>query len=152
MKLKIVSSLKLKGVKMVWKYKIQVRDSMRILRDVIGGGKESEEVISSKIAGVSRIIHRQLSTILRCVGKGSGLSEDDKTHFTGALEDVADHFSFLSSLADPEDIPKDKWDDYSFDGDFIGLFDDYLGELYDLGDTTVDTSGKEQTEKFLWVG
>jgi len=41
--------------------------------------------------------------------------------------------------------------EYSFD-DWTEAFNEYLSQLYDLGDTVTISRGWGDTEKFLWVG
>lgn len=49
------------------------------------------------------------------------------------LEDIIDNFKHIISLADGT-IKEDEFEDYSFDGDFTELFNEYLEQLYDFAD------------------
>jgi len=80
----------------------------------------------------------------------SNLTDYSKECVLEELELSIDNFEFLGKLADGT-IPKDKWKNYSFNGDFEEIFNDYLEELYDLGDNRV-TTNNNITEKFLWIG
>jgi hypothetical protein len=64
-------------------------------------------------------------------------------------EIVVNNFSFTKALCNGE-IPEDTWEDYSFEGDFEEMFNYYMDELYDLGDSRVElTNGV--VEKFIWI-
>ena len=77
------------------------------------------------------------------------LSISSKTHIDGELEELIGHFEFLKDLATGK-IPESEWDDYSFEGDYEEWFNDYLTQLYDLGDIRVTTT-ENISEKFLFV-
>lgn len=69
------------------------------------------------------------------------------------IERIKENFDFLRSLADGS-IPETEWDDFCFEGEFEEYFNDYLSQLYDLGDEKVlikKISG-DVLEKFIWVG
>ena len=102
---------------------------------------------------------KQLTRIKEKEEKGN-LTEDYKSHIDNGLFEVIDHFEFLSNLANgaiPDStsehkIPKEEWDfNYGFDGNFQQWFNDYMDELYDLGDTRVDTINNVR-EKLIWIG
>jgi len=79
----------------------------------------------------------------------SNLTEDSKHHVDNELDELIGHFEFLSDLATGK-ITEKEWGNYNFDGDFEQWFNDYMSQVYDLGDTKVLTTGNIQ-EKFMWI-
>jgi len=77
------------------------------------------------------------------------LVEDSKNHIDSEIDELLGHFEFLRDLADGT-IPEDEWNDYSFDGDYEQWFNDYMSQLYDLGDTRV-LNASNVLEKFMWI-
>lgn len=55
------------------------------------------------------------------------------------IEETKDHFEFCKDFATGE-IPKEEWDNYDFDGDLVGLFNNYLTEFWHICDTTIVSS------------
>ena len=76
------------------------------------------------------------------------IKSDYKIHFEDKLADIIDNLEFLSMLA-KEVIPKSEWSEHSFDGNFQSLFNDYMVEIYDLGDSKFTIKNTEY--KFIWV-
>lgn len=74
----------------------------------------------------------------------------EKDYVTTELFECIDNFEFLKSLANGN-IPEDEWVDYNFYGDFEEWFNDYLDQLYDLGDKIVKDNNNN-IEKFIWIG
>jgi len=101
------------------------------------------------------IIIKLCDTLLSQLGRiktreeSSNLIPDDKYHVDDKLDEAIDGFKFIKSLADGT-IKKEDWSKYSFTGEFQDMFNGYFQELYDLGDTKVDTT-KGSTEKFIWL-
>ncbi len=91
----------------------------------------------------------QLTKIVTSV-ENSNIDEDEKYLHSNELEELADNFTFLKELADGT-IKEEYWDDYSFEGDFEGWFNDYLSQLYDIGDYRVKLKNGD-TQKFIWIG
>ncbi len=79
----------------------------------------------------------------------SNLTEDSKYHIDTELDELIGHFEWLRDLATGT-IPEDEWKDYDFNGDFEKWFNDYMSQVYDLGDTRVVTTG-DVSEKFIWI-
>lgn len=77
------------------------------------------------------------------------LTEDSLNHVDSELEELVGHFEFLRDLATGE-IPESEWKEYDFNGDFEEWFNDYMSQVYDLGDTRVLTTGNV-LEKFIWI-
>jgi hypothetical protein len=75
--------------------------------------------------------------------------EDFKNWLECETAEIVDHFEFLRDLVNGE-IPNSEWSSYDFDGNFQSMFNGYLEELYNLGDTKpVDIDGN--TRKLFWV-
>jgi len=99
----------------------------------------------------------QIKSIREKEKKGN-LTQDSKDDIDDKLFEVLDHFEFLKNLAEgaiegnesEQRIPEEEWDNYSFDGNFEQWFNDYLSELYDLGDERVDNTHNIR-EKFIWI-
>lgn len=117
----------------------------------------SDDTSPEKIVELCNCIIPQLEAIKIKEAKGN-LTEDSKNDIDNKLFEVIDHFGFLKNLAEgaiPDNasdhrIPEEEWDNYSFDGDFQQWFNDYLSELYDLGDERVNNKNNVR-EKFLWI-
>lgn len=90
----------------------------------------------------------QLTKIANSV-ENSNIDDGEKYLHSAELEELADNFAFLKELADGT-IKKEDWDDYSFEGDFEGWFNDYLSQLYDIGDYRVRLKNGD-TQKFIWL-
>ncbi len=93
-------------------------------------------------------IIRQLKTIWDRESSGN-LKDDEKEYIAEGIEELTDHFLFLKELANGT-IKKEEWLDFSFDGNYERLFNNYMNELYDLGDTKV-TNNLDVSEKFIWI-
>ncbi len=61
------------------------------------------------------------------------------------IEELRDHFEFCKDFATCK-IKQEEWSDYEFDGDLLGMFNNYLSEFYDLCDSYVS-----KNQKFCWV-
>lgn len=117
----------------------------------------TDDTTPEKIIEICDILIPQLEAIKEKEAKGN-LTDYYKGDIDNKLFELIDHFGFLKNLAEgaiPEStsehrIPEDEWENYSFDGDFEQWFNDYLSELYDLGDERVDNKHNVR-EKFLWI-
>jgi hypothetical protein len=101
---------------------------------------------------------RQLKSI-KAREENGNLCDDDKYFVDEKLTELIDHFEFLINLAEgsiPEKqhlesaIKENEWSDYGFDGNYQQCFNDYLSELYDLGDVRVVDKSRT-SHKFIWV-
>jgi len=116
-----------------------------------------DETSPELIIEICDILIPQLEAIKEKEESGN-LTEDSKSDIDDKLFELIDHFGFLKNLAEgaitestsEHRIPEDEWDNYSFDGNFEQWFNDYLSELYDLGDERVDNKHNIR-EKFLWI-
>lgn len=61
------------------------------------------------------------------------------------IQEVKEHFDFCKSFANNE-IKQEEWVAYDFDGDLVGMFNNYLSEFYDLCDSYVS-----ENKKFCWL-
>lgn len=120
-----------------WKYKIDIKRHFE------------EEVTPESTEKTCNILISELNKTKVSV-EGSNIIKDHKQCIHDGLEEIIDHFDFCKQLANGTIEEKD-WDDYSFDGDFETMFNDYLEELYDLADMRV-IGTNNISKKFLWVG
>jgi len=60
----------------------------------------------------------------------SNLKPIDIEYFGDLLDETIDNFEFIIFL----DGKEDEWNNYDFDGNWSEIFNDYLNDLYDLGD------------------
>jgi hypothetical protein len=109
---------------------------------------DGDDVTPELVTQLCEHIATQLKAIQTKEASGN-LIDDSKNHVDGELNELIGHFEFLKDLATGE-IPEKEWNNYSFDGDFEQWFNDYLQQLYDLGDTRVLTTGNV-LEKFIWI-
>ena len=73
--------------------------------------------------------------------------KDNVEYTVEQLEELIGEFEWiLSSIDDNEDAKE-----YSYDS-WCDALNEYLRQLYDLGDVIVDWRGYTNSEKFLWVG
>lgn len=107
-----------------WKHKIKIKHLFE------------DETSKELIVKLCNELLRQLNPILKIYET----SDDGDTIFY-ELETCVDNFEFLKNLADGT-IKSKNWDSYGFDGDFQEFFNDYLNQLYDLGDSN----------KLIWIG
>jgi hypothetical protein len=67
------------------------------------------------------------------------------------LRIIIDNFNFLKKLADGT-IKNEDWWQFSFDGEFEEWFNEYLEQLFDLGDNVCYLKHNELSSKFIWIG
>ena len=69
-----------------------------------------------------------------------------------AIEEAKEHFDFCKDFATGE-IKKEEWSDYDFDGDLVGLFNDYMKEFWDICDWITNDKQRYDydVENFCWV-
>lgn len=126
-----------------WKYKLKIKN---ILSDVdlsLPTDENKREIIK-----ICKVIVLQLNKLENNTEK-SNLKDDEKDAVLRELEELKDHFNFVIELAD-DTIPEKDWHEFSFDGNFQELSNDYLSLLYDLGDTRVINKNNE-SEKYFFV-
>jgi len=119
-----------------WKYSINIKDSFK------------DETTPELVAELCEKLISQLNKIKEKVAK-SNLTEDEKYEKGEEIDDLIGQFEFTRDLANGT-ISESEWDNYEFDGDFEQLFNDYMSELYDLGDKRV-LNVNDEIEKFIWV-
>lgn len=81
--------------------------------------------------------------------ESENLTEDEKYNVDSKLEENIDNFEFLKHLCDGT-IPESEFENYAYNGDHEEMFNDYLSQLYDLGDERV-TNKQNVVEKFIWI-
>lgn len=108
-----------------WKHKIKIKHLF------------TDDTTPELIITLCDELVRQLTPIKNKYESSDG--EDDNFIYY-ELEDIIDNFLFLKELATNK-IVESEWDEYSFDGDFESLFNEYLGSLYDLADY----------KKLIWI-
>lgn len=57
------------------------------------------------------------------------------------IEELYENFGYCRDLCTGQ-IKEDEWNDFSFDGDFTQLFNDYLEEFWDICDTKINKETK----------
>lgn len=119
-----------------WKYNIQIKHLFE------------EKTTKKLIETLCKNLIFQLKKIEKNILK-SNLTNDEKEDKLNKISETIDHFDFLKDLSDGS-IKEKEWEDYCFDGNFQNLFNDYLSELYDLGDERVMLNSGI-TEKFIWI-
>jgi hypothetical protein len=69
-----------------------------------------------------------------------------------AIEELKEHFDFCKDFATGK-IKKEEWADFDFDGDLVGLFNDYMTEFWDICDWITNDKQRYDfdAEKFCWV-
>jgi hypothetical protein len=97
-----------------WKYHLDIKQHLR--------GEDFDD--EAQVITICNIIINQLKRLINKI--------DDSVKYE--LEEIVDNFDFLKQLADGT-IPEDTFQEYSFDGNFTDLFNDYLESLYDFGDS-----------------
>jgi hypothetical protein len=120
-----------------WKYDISIKQFFE---------KETTPELVEKLCNKLIV---QLNSIKNKVAK-SNLIEDDKYYVDENLTELIDHFEFLKEFANGK-IPKEEWKDYDFDGNYESWFNDYLTQLYDLGDKRVVNKNNSEIEKLIWI-
>ena len=121
-----------------WKYKIKIKDLFT----------DDDNPDKSLIIKLCDRLIPQLKSIINEINK-SDITEDEIDYYTNKLEEIVDDFNFLKELANGE-IKEEEWGNYGFDGDFKEMFNNYLTELYDIGDEQVELNNGD-FQKFIWV-
>ena len=120
-----------------WRYKIHIKHLFK------------DETTPELVAEICASLVYQLKHIKERVENSTDI-DGDAFFICDELEMNTDNFDFLRKMATQE-IPEDKWDDYSFNGDFEEEFNGYLNQLYDLGDERIRLKNG-LIEKFIWIG
>jgi len=126
---------------MVWRYKIKFKNLLESAPSYSGTSR-----LISRIKVQLEKINSNISGVVMNHGR---LKEDEIDDLQDKLEKLIDDFNFVHELMDGT-IPKDTWHEYDYNGDYVSLFNDYLDELYDLGDIIVFNT-KNKGQKFIWV-
>lgn len=117
---------------MNWKFKIQIKDLFKnypTKEETINLCKMTEKKL--KMIRNSRLFKKY---------------EEIDFMLASDLDDLIENFEFVRELIDGT-VNEENWEDYEFDGDHASLYNEYLEQLYDLGDTLV-----ERNTKLIWIG
>lgn len=120
-----------------WRNKVEIREQLT--------GDSSDE----SVAKVTKVLVPQLQRILELEEKkiknSSGLALDEE--FMESFKELVENFKWVIDCVEKEEDPEE----YSYD-DWCEAFNNYLAELYDMGDTVTGRFEEFHKEKFLWVG
>jgi len=98
---------------------------------------------------VSKRLFEEVERISVVIEKSNAFFETDTEYILGELESVLHESEYIKMLASNE-IKKDEWEKYGFDGDYQSLLNYTLDTLYDLGDLKlIDNNGVRR--KLIWV-
>ena len=98
---------------------------------------------------VSKRLFEEVERISMVIEKSNAFFETDTEYILGELESVLHESEYIKMLASNE-IKKDEWEKYGFDGDYQSLLNYTLDTLYDLGDLKlIDNNGVRR--KLIWV-
>ncbi len=86
-----------------------------------------------KIVELVNTLIPQLRRIKESFLKSTAFCKEDLDKIGDELENSINNFYFTRALASGE-IPEQEWAEYSFEGEFEERFNEYLEQLYDLGD------------------
>jgi hypothetical protein len=120
-----------------WKFRISIKAYL------------STESDPKSINSVCVPVVRALKKLLFHVNN-SDIVQEEKADCIDEINSLIENISFMSDLCTGVISPMD-WEDLSFSGNFIGLLNSYIFELYELGDRRVETT-RGISEKFIWVG
>lgn len=120
-----------------WRYKISIKSNFE------------DEVTPELVISLSALICSELESVKKKLSSDKQAMADDKYDLMDKINDLIDNFEFARDLANGT-IGEDEWDNYSFDGDFEVLMNDYITQLYDVADERIMLKGGI-LEKFLWV-
>jgi hypothetical protein len=89
-----------------------------------------------------------LSTEHRYLDKANeSVMKENIEYYTEQLEELIEEFDWIRVSIDGDEDPKE----YSYDN-WCEALNNYLEQLYDLGDSVVKFRTHFEQEKFLWVG
>lgn len=120
-----------------WRNKIEIREQLT-------GDSSDESVVK-----VTKALVPQLQRILELEEKkienSNGLALNEE--FVEEFKELVENFKWIIDCVEKEEDPSE----YNYD-DWCEAFNNYLGELYDMGDTITGRFEEFHKEKFLWVG
>lgn len=103
-----------------------------------------EDVIES-----AKEIATKLKNTLKSLDKLKFIDEDEGLYLQDELEMIIDNFEHLVHLMDGT-ISEEDFDNYSYDGDYISRFNEYMDMLYDIANSRILLK-PNVSYKFLWV-
>jgi thiaminase len=78
----------------------------------------------------------------------NSIVKENIEYYNGQLEELIEEFDWIkNSVESNEDDPRELGYD-----DWCDALNEYLSQLYDLGDSVVEYKSHFDTEKFMWVG
>lgn len=122
---------------MNWKYKINTKDQFE------------DEITPELVTKLCTSLITQIKNIEDKVEKWIIYPQQTKDFCFDALFNARADFEHLKELSDGT-IPEGEFDNYGFDGDYQDLFNGYLEQLYNIGDSRITTT-LNTTEKFIWI-
>lgn len=125
-----------------WRNKIEVKKHL----SADSSDNKVLEIVKAILPQLSRIVKREN----RFLERGSILPESKREnveYLVGELEEIVGHFEWVKTSIESKENPKN----FSFDN-WCEAFNNYLEQLYDLGDSTVRFKTHFDSEKFLWIG
>ena len=120
-----------------WKFRLSIKTYL------------SSQTDPESINSVCIHIAKDLEKLLVDIEK-SDVVAYDKQEYMDEVQEIMGNLHLMSDLCLGKISPS-QWEDYHFSGDFIGRLSNYMFELYELGDSRVETT-KGISEKLLWVG
>jgi hypothetical protein len=120
-----------------WRYTVCIKDYLDL------------EPTYQNIFKVCTRLCKDLEELIEVISE-SNIVADEKTELINELESIISNLQMLSDLASGK-IPEEKWDEYDFHGNFVRQFNNYIFELYELGDRRIHTFNNV-SYKFIWVG
>ena len=120
-----------------WRNTIEIKDLFNSI----------ETFTKENIVPVSEAIIKKLNKI-KTMEITNNLTQEDKDSVDDSLASIIDCFEFIVDLSK---MDESKWSEFDFKGNWKEMFNWYINDLYDLGDTFVFTKGAMIRQKFLWV-
>ena len=124
-----------------WRNKINIKDYLT--------NDDSDEsvlkVVTKLIPQLERIIKFEYIQLNKITDE---IKKDNLDYSLSQLEGIVEEFKWIKEgIETDEDITE-----LGYDGGWCGALNEYLNQLYDIGDSTVHYVSFTNNEKFLWVG
>lgn len=122
-----------------WRNKINVK---QYLTD--DSSDESVKLVASKIIPqLQRVYNRESKAV---EGAKEGTYKDDLEYYLDELERLIEEFNWIVDAIDEGTAASE----FDFN-DWCEVLNEYLGQLYDLGDSVVQYNSHFDQEKYLWL-
>ena len=123
-----------------WRNKIQIKQYL-----TNDSSDESVSMIANKIIPqIKRVYNRESKNIERVK---EGDYKENLEYYLEDLERLLEEFTWISDTIN-DGIAATEFDF----NDWCEVLNEYLGQLYDLGDSVVEYNSHFDQEKYLWVG